>query len=76
MNPLTELINTFSKKPTTSGVVVAVTGLSVIVSTFRGPQTYILATNTPIKVGDKVSIAGGQVVARLAPDDTIPNYVV
>jgi len=76
MNPLTELVNTLTKKSTTSGIVIAVLGKSATVATFRGSQNFQITTNTPILIGDKVAIAHGQIVAKLALDEDVPQYIV
>jgi hypothetical protein len=53
-----------------------VTKQTALVSTSRGAKTVPLAIQTPIKVGDKVSVVGNQAVAKLIPDEDVPQYVV
>lgn len=76
MNPVSELINSLSKRSPTTGIVLQVAKTTVMVSTNRGVKTLPLATQTPIKAGDKISVVGNQAVAKLTPDDDVPQYVV
>jgi len=77
MNLHEELIRALAGRSITTGNVTAQNSpTSYLVSTVRGPKVCSLATNTPIKAGDKVSLAGDKIVARLPSDDEVPQYVV
>lgn len=77
MNPVKELIGVLTPRPTTSGTVAAVPSpRQVLVATATGPLTCTLGINMAVKLGDKVSVSGTTIVAKLASDDDVPHFVV
>lgn len=77
MNPLQDLISTFSKKPNTSGTVInKVSSSSYLVAVRSGTLSCTSAINSALQVGDKVALSGSTIVSKLANDTDIPNFIV
>lgn len=77
MNPLQDLISTFSKKPNTSGTVInQVSQSSYLVAVRSGTLSCTSAINSALRVGDKVALSGSTIVSKLANDTDIPNFIV
>lgn len=77
MNPLQDLISTFSKKPNTSGTIInKVSQSSYLVAVRSGTLSCTSAINSALQVGDKVALSGSTIVSKLANDTDIPNFIV
>lgn len=77
MSPLKELLNSLSKRPTTSGTVGGfLSSTQVVVATATGSLTCRLGIDIKLQTGDRVAIAGDVIVGKLTPDSDIPQYVV
>lgn len=77
MNPLQDLISTFSKKPHTSGTIInKVSQSSYLVAVRSGTLSCTSAINSALQVGDKVALSGSTIVSKLANDTDIPNFIV
>ena len=77
MNPLQDLISTFSKKPNTSGTIInKVSQSSYLVAVKSGTLSCTSAINSSLQIGDKVALSGSTIVSKLANDTDIPNFIV
>ena len=77
MNPLQDLISTFSKKPNTSGTIInKVSQSSYLVAVRSGTLPCTSAINSALQVGDKVALSGSTIVSKLANDTDVPNFIV
>lgn len=77
MNPLKELINTLTVKSSNSGTVVnKLSDTSYLVSVRTGVISCTLGISTTLKIGDKVSLSGTTIIAKLANEDDIPHFIV
>lgn len=77
MNPLQDLISVLSKKATTSGTVAnKISPNTYLVSIRSGSLTCTSSINNVLQVGDKVALSGTVIVAKLANDADIPQFIV